>query len=215
MSIVLNTFQEKVKSIIEHNDLLKKQEKVIVAFSGGADSVSLLLVLKELGYRVLAVHVNHNLRADESKRDENFCRDMCKRLNIDFFCENVDVYSCCKENKLSIEQGARELRYGALNKYAKNIKIATAHNISDSIETTIFNLSRGTGLKGLCGISVKRENIIRPILYCSREEIESYIQEQNESYVEDSTNKEVVYTRNKIRHKNSSCAKRDKSKCVS
>lgn len=192
--------KNKVIKAIEDFNMLDKGQEVLVGLSGGADSVALLLVLSELGYKVSACHINHQLRGEESDRDESFCIKLCNSLNIELFVEKLDVNTYCKENKLGTEEGARELRYITFSKYCGNNKIATAHTASDNIETVLINFTRGTALKGLCGIPPVRDNIIRPLIYCTREEVEEYLKEKNQSYVTDSTNLTTDYTRNKIRH---------------
>ncbi len=179
--------------------MLKDGERVCVALSGGADSVCLALALKALGYDVFCVHVNHNLRGDESKRDEDFCRQFCKANNLALTVENVDVKAFCAQNKRSLEDGARHLRYEALNKHCKGTKLATAHNLNDCLETTIFNLTRGCGVKGLLGIPPVRDNIIRPLINLTRDEIEAYLSSVGQAYVTDSTNLIDDCSRNIIR----------------
>ncbi len=191
---------EKVKAAISEFGMLSEGERVLVGLSGGADSVALMLVLIELGFEVFACHINHQLRGEESDRDERFCIELCKGNNIKLFVEKIDVITICKENRLGVEEGARLLRYQAFNKYSNGAKIATAHTLSDSLETTLINLTRGTALKGLCGIPPVRDNIIRPLINCTRADIEEYLNAKNQSYVIDSTNLSSDYTRNKIRH---------------
>lgn len=190
----------KVRNTILRYDMLKSGEKVLVGLSGGADSVALLLILKELGFTVSACHVNHQLRGTESERDQKFCEELCNRENIRLFVEKIDVITFCKENKVGTEEGARLLRYQVLQKYSKGSKIATAHNVNDRIETTLINLTRGTALRGLCSIPPVRDNIVRPFIDCTREEIEDYLREKKQDFVTDSTNMSTEYTRNKIRH---------------
>ncbi len=190
----------KVLKAIKDYSMLSDGESVLVALSGGADSVALLLVLIELGYNVSACHVNHQLRGEESERDENFCIEICNREKILLYVEKVDVISYCNSNKYGTEEGARQLRYMALDSHSKGMKIATAHTASDNLETVLINLSRGTALKGLCGIPPVRGNIIRPLIYCTREDVEVYLKDKGQAYVTDSTNLTDVYTRNRIRH---------------
>ncbi len=189
-----------IKTILKFN-MLNNNDKVLVALSGGADSVCLLLILKELGYEIIACHVNHNLRGEESSRDEKFCRELCERINVKLIVENIDVNTFCIENSLGTEEAARILRYEILQKNANNMQIATAHTINDSFETSIFNLSRGASIKGLSGIPPVRDNIIRPLIFCKRLEIENYLLSKKEAFVNDSTNFSTEFTRNKIRHK--------------
>ncbi len=190
---------EKVKNTISKYDMLSSSDSVLVGLSGGADSVALLVCLTELGYNVSAMHINHNLRGEESDRDERFCVELCKNLGIHLTVKSVDVKGYCQGNKLGIEEGARELRYSFFST-AKTDKICTAHTLSDSVETMLINLIRGTALKGLCGVPNKRGNIVRPLIDCTREEIEAFLSERNIGYVTDSTNNSNDYTRNKIRH---------------
>ncbi len=190
----------KVKQTIKKYKMLCDGEKVLVGLSGGADSISLLLALKMLGYEVYACHVNHQLRGEESERDQRFCEDICNRENIRLFVEKIDVNTFCRENKVGTEEGARLLRYQALQKNAGGMKIATAHNINDCLETTLINLTRGTALRGLCSIPPVRDNIVRPLIECTRQEIEDFLAENGQKYVTDSTNLKTDYTRNKMRH---------------
>lgn len=188
---------------INKYELIKKGETVAVGVSGGADSVCLLHFLssirEEYGIVVKAVHVNHNIRGEEAKRDENFVKSLCERLEVEFLCFSVDVPEKARELTLSEEECARKLRYECFEKVECD-KIATAHTLSDSAETVIFNLTRGTGLKGVCGISAKRGKIIRPLIDLTRADTEKYCGDNGLSFVTDSTNLLDDYTRNKIRH---------------
>ena len=175
----------KVKETIEKFNMLKNGEQVTTALSGGADSVALALALKMLGYEVKAVHVNHHLRGEESDRDMKFCEDFCEKNNIPLDVCHVDVLEYAQKTGLSTETAARELRYQFFEKI--NGKVATAHNLNDCVETTLFNLSRGTGLKGTCGIPPVRDNFIRPLADVTRVEIEIFLKEQDQPYVTDST----------------------------
>lgn len=190
---------EKVKTTISKFNMLETCDSVLVGLSGGADSVSLLLCLKELGFKVGAMHINHNLRGEESNRDEEFCIKLCEKLDIPLTVKSIDVKSYCRENKLGIEEGARELRYKAFSEFGAD-KICTAHTLSDSVETMLINLTRGTALKGLCGVPYKRGNIVRPLIECTREDVEAFLGERNIEFVTDSTNESDDYTRNKFRH---------------
>ncbi|MCD7823043.1 MAG: tRNA lysidine(34) synthetase TilS [Oscillospiraceae bacterium] len=195
MKAMLSTVSETIRKY----NMLSPGERVLVALSGGADSVSLLVALKELGYQVFAVHVNHHLRGEESDRDEAFCKSLCERLGVDLFVEHVDVVSYCEKTGKSVEESARILRYVALNKHACGCKIATAHNLDDCFETTLFNLVRGCGIGGLTGIPPVRDNIVRPLIGTRRAEILEFLKSRNESYVTDSTNLEDDCSRNIIR----------------
>jgi len=194
----------KVLSEIRKKDMIKAGDRVTVGLSGGADSVALLCILKqlenELGIAVSACHVNHNLRGEESDRDQEFCRQLCEVRGIPFETISVDVIGFCSENGLSTEEGARRLRYQAFESLKNTDKIATAHTMSDNAETVIINLSRGSSIDGLCGIPPVRGNIIRPLLCCSRKQIEDYLKEMNQEFVTDSSNLTDNYRRNKIRH---------------
>lgn len=199
-SVLVNT-----RLAAERFDMFGGTETVFAALSGGADSVCLTLALKELsaeyGFALKAVHVNHLLRGAESDRDENFCREFCAKQDIPLTVFRADAAAYAKEHKMSLEAGARKLRYSFFDSVCgENTRIAAAHTLSDSAETVIFNLCRGTGLKGLCGIPPVRDKIIRPLIYCKREEILSFLSEKEQDFVTDSSNLSDDYSRNKIRH---------------
>jgi tRNA(Ile)-lysidine synthase len=201
-SIVTN----KVISAINDNNMLECCDEVVVGFSGGADSVCLLHVLfslsQRLGFTVKAAHVNHGIRGDEAKRDEVFSNDFCSRYGI---MSHLHTFNCVDEANQSgesLEECGRRVRYNYFNSLVgEHGKIATAHNANDNAETVLFNLARGTALKGACGIPCVRDNIIRPLIYCTRREIELYCEENKLEYITDSTNLSDDYSRNKIRHK--------------
>lgn len=185
--------------------MIKKGDSITAALSGGADSVCLLMVLKELSecldFTLDAIHINHCIRGEESNRDENFCRDLCKKMGIPIAVIRADVPAAAAKSKKSLEETARDIRYETFRKHAGKIgKIATAHTLSDNAETVILNLTRGTGLKGLCGIPPVRDNIIRPLIDVTRQQVEDYLKEKNQEFVTDSTNLSNDYTRNRIRH---------------
>ncbi len=192
--------KNKVINAIEDFNMIESGQDILVGLSGGADSVALLLVLKELDYNVSACHINHQLRGEESDRDESFCIDLCKRLNIRLYVEKLDVITYCSVRKLGTEEGARELRYKTFLKYSNGGKVATAHTASDNIETVLINFTRGTALKGLCGIPPVRDSIVRPLIYSTRADVEEYLKEKGQDFVTDSTNLTSDYTRNKIRN---------------
>lgn len=196
---------DRIFDFLNKYDMLACGDTVVCGLSGGADSVFLLLSMcslrKRLNITVEALHVNHCLRGAESDRDEQFCRELCEKLDIPFTAVSCNVKEYAEKNSLSCEEAARILRYGIFSEYSKGKKIATAHNADDNLETVIHNLIRGTALKGLSGIPPMRGNIIRPILTVSRHEIEEYLQKYGQNYVTDSTNLTDDYTRNKIRHK--------------
>ena len=188
--------------MIERHQLLSVDSKYLVALSGGADSVCLLMVLKELGYQLEAVHCNFHLRGDESDRDEMFCEVLCKRLDIPFHRIHFDTQMYAELHHVSIEMAARELRYKYFEQLCDDIHatgICVAHHRDDSVETVLINLIRGTGIHGLTGISPKNGRIIRPLLDVSREEIEDYLRQLKQDFVTDSTNLHDDVVRNKIR----------------
>ena len=204
---MFNTGKMKKKAEeLKKSGLIKKNEKILIAFSGGPDSVflyNLLNFLKEEYFLEISLtYINHNLREDV-KNDLKFVKNFSEENDVPLYVESVDVRKYATENKKSIELSARELRYEAIEKVLQNInydKIATGHNLDDNIETFIFRLLRGTSLKGLKGIPEKRENIIRPILQFEKKEILNYLQENKKSYIIDYTNSENDYTRNYIRN---------------
>ena len=174
--------EAKVFKTIQKYHMLSSEDVVLVALSGGADSMALLYFLyKNCNYKLYAAHINHNLRGEESDGDEEFVKTCCKNLKIELFILNADVKKEAQCKGFSIEQAARSIRYDFLEKTAEGLhaKIATAHTLSDNMETVLFNLVRGTGIKGLCGIPPVRNNIIRPLLECTRAEIEEYCAKNN------------------------------------
>lgn len=184
-----------------------KGKKILVALSGGADSVCLLRVLyalsKTMGFKVFALHVNHMIRGEEADRDEGFCVKLCKSQRIKLSVFREDIPALAKKNGESLELCARNYRYGVFHKHCKENGIdfiATAHNANDNAETVLYNVIRGTGIEGLCGIPCKRDNIIRPMLDKTREEILEYLSVLEAEYVTDSTNNENDYSRNYIRN---------------
>lgn len=194
--------QEQVVDYIEKHNLLRPTDKVIVGFSGGADSVALLYILHSLRYNCVAAHCNFHLRGEESNRDERFARDFAAMLDIPFVKTDFDTVGYAEENKISIEMAARELRYDWFEKIRLEEKadvVAVAHHNDDHVETILLNLIRGTGLRGLTGMPPKRESIIRPLLSVSRKELEAFLSERGLKYVDDSTNATDVYLRNFVR----------------
>lgn len=192
----------KVEKYIATNKLLTPEGKVLVALSGGADSVALLVVLCKLGYRCEAIHCNFHLRAEESDRDEAFVQQLCKRKGVELKTVHFNTTAYAKEKGISIEMAARELRYAAFEEHRTTCRaeaIAVAHHRDDSAETLLLNLIRGTGIRGLRGIQPKNGYIVRPLLCIGREDILDYLKWRGEEYVTDSTNLTTDYTRNKIR----------------
>lgn len=192
----------KVEKYIAANKLLTPGGKVLVALSGGADSVALLVTLIKLGYRCEAVHCNFHLRGEESNRDEQFVQRLCRTKGIRLTTLHFDTTTYAKEKGISIEMAARELRYAAFEEHRRKMEaeaIAVAHHRDDSAETLLLNLLRGTGIKGLRGIQPKNGYIVRPLLCVGRTDILDYLKWRGEEYVTDSTNLATDYTRNKIR----------------
>lgn len=192
----------KVKNYISKHNLLSSNDLYIVALSGGADSVALLLLLDEMGYNIHALHCNFHLRGEESDRDEQFCEELCLRKNIPFHRVHFDTLTYAETHKVSIEMAARELRYRYFEQLRKDIGAAgvcVAHHREDSVETVLMNLVRGTGLRGLTGIQPRNGTVLRPLLCVSRAEIEDYLAAHKQSFVTDSTNLETDCQRNKIR----------------
>ncbi len=192
----------KVKDYIEKHKLLSLSDLYIVALSGGADSVALLLLLDEMGYKVHALHCNFHLRGEESDRDERFCEDLCLKKNIPFHRIHFDTLMYAETHKMSVEMAARELRYRYFEQLRKDIGaegICVAHHQDDTVETVLLNLVRGTGLRGLTGIQPRNGAILRPLLCVTRTEIEAYLATKQQDYVTDSTNLETDFVRNKIR----------------
>ncbi|MBQ6825159.1 MAG: tRNA lysidine(34) synthetase TilS [Clostridia bacterium] len=195
--------KKQVISAIDRFSLLERGENITVALSGGADSMALLYVLlelrKNLGITVSAAHLNHQIRGDEALRDESFVKEQCEKLGVPLFIERAEVLKLAKEQNLSVELAARKLRYEFLERVNTG-KVATAHTASDNLETVIFNITRGSGLGGVCGIPAKRDIFIRPLIFCTRQDIENYCEANNIPYITDSTNLTDDYARNKIRH---------------
>lgn len=196
----------KVFDFIKQNKILEHNDSVLLGVSGGADSICMLYILDELksemSLKLSVVHVNHMIRGEDAQRDADYVKKICNLLGVPFNQVNIDVLTLAKKNGISEEEAGRQARYETFIKMAEeyNInKIAVAHNLNDNSETVLFNLFRGTGIKGLTGIPVKRDKIIRPLLCCTRTEIEEYLKEKNIIYCTDATNIETEYTRNKIR----------------
>ena len=192
----------------KERELLPRGTRLLCAVSGGADSMCLLHLMKsreaELGIQVFAAHYEHGLRGEESRRDCAFVENWCREKGILCVSAHGDVRAFAKEKGMDLEEAARELRYAFLQKTAAELgctRIATAHNADDNAETLLFNLCRGSGAAGLRGIPPVRGNIIRPLLCCTRAEIEDYLRENHVPHVEDSSNAGEEYSRNRIRHR--------------
>lgn len=197
---------DKVLNYVKRYSMIKDGDKIVVGFSGGPDSTALLHILIQLksifNIEIFAVHINHMIRDEEAFRDEEFARDFCKKFGVPFYSFRIDVLSLAKDKGLSSEEAGRLVRYECFEKVLKEVggnKIALAHNKNDQAETMIMKFLRGSGLRGISGIKPIRGNIIRPLLICSREEIEEYCNKNSLNPVIDSTNREAIYLRNKIR----------------
>ena len=193
----------KVERYINKHKLLNPNELYIVALSGGADSVALLLLLKNAGFNVHAAHCNFRLRGAESDRDEVFCVELCHRLGVELHRVHFDTREYAELHKVSIEMSARELRYKWFEQLREDIGaagICVAHHRDDSVENVILNMVRGTGVHGLVGIRPRNGYILRPLLCVSRDEIEGFLTSCGQKYITDSTNLEDEATRNKVRH---------------
>lgn len=191
-----------VSDFIAKHQLLSPDDLHLVALSGGADSVALLLILQQLGYRIEAAHCNFHLRGEESDRDEEFVKSLCKKRNIPLHLIHFDTKEYASLHQVSIEMAARELRYGYFRQLCQDIgaaSVCVAHHRDDAVETLLMNLLRGSGIHGLTGIRPKNELIVRPLLCVSREEIEQYLHSIGQNYVTDSTNLVNDVLRNKIR----------------
>lgn len=192
----------KTQQYIVRNSLLQPASKVLVALSGGADSVALLDILQRLGYQCIAAHCNFHLRDNESDRDETFVRQLCAKQQIKLLVQHFDTRHYAKSKGISIEMAARELRYTWFEECRQATgcdAIAVAHHQNDQAETLLLNLKRGTGLRGLCGMYPRNGYIVRPLLCVAREDILNYLSIRHLTHVEDSTNSDTTYKRNAIR----------------
>ncbi len=196
------SFQHAVARFVKQHVLLHEGGKYLVALSGGADSVALLLVLQNMGYRIEACHCNFHLRGEESDRDETFCVELCAKKGIPLHRTHFDTKLYASVHHVSIEMAARELRYRYFDQLLHDIQadgICVAHHRDDSVETMLINLVRGTGIKGLTGIAPRNGNILRPLLCVGREDILGYLEGRGQAYVTDSTNLVPDVVRNRIR----------------
>lgn len=206
----------RVLEYIKSNNLIEKGDRIIVGVSGGADSVCLLHILynlyKDTDIELIGVHVHHGIRGDDANNDEVFVKKLCHDMSIKLRVYHYDVVQIAKDQGLSEEEAGRKIRYKSFVKAAKESKcnkVAIAHNKNDNAETFLFNLFRGSGIKGLTGIEpmvtmktdVGNGTFIRPLLFVSREEIEDYLSKEGVEYQTDLTNLSDLYTRNKIRNR--------------
>ena len=186
------------------NQLVSNNSRILLAVSGGMDSVVMVDLFHKAGFTFAIAHANFHLRGEESDRDERFVRQLADFYKVDFFLKHFETKKYALQHKVSIQVAARELRYHWFDELL--IKkgydaVATAHHLDDQVETFLINLARGTGISGLHGIPVRQGKIIRPLLFASRNEIAAYASENNLKFVEDSSNSSLKYTRNRIRHK--------------
>ena len=208
MYSMINTIS-KVKEFLIKQNLLKPGEKLAAAVSGGPDSVAMLFCLndlkKDIGFELSVFHINHMLRSKESDRDESFVKNLTESLGLPFYFAKTDVAGYQKKHKCSVQVAAREMRYFHMNQLADRhsiLKIATGHTADDQAETVLMRILKGSGLKGISGISPIRDNkYIRPMLEVTREEIEQFLKQNKIKFLMDSTNLKNHYHRNRVRNK--------------
>lgn len=196
------SFIDKIEAFSRVKGLLSKDATYIVALSGGADSVALLLSMRQMGMTVEAATCNFHLRGEESDRDEKFCISLCENLDVKIHIAHFDTKTYAELHHVSLEMAARELRYDYFERLRRDIgaaAICVAHHRDDSVETLLINLIRGTGIRGLRGIVPRNGNILRPLLCVNRKEIEDFLDEMGQNYVTDSTNLVDDVMRNKVR----------------
>lgn len=199
--------EEKVLKTIQRYNMLQDGDKVVIGVSGGPDSMTLLNILnnlkEKLNINLYVAHINHMIRKEADEETE-YVKDFCAKINVEFFAKKIRVEEEAKKQKIGTEEAGRNIRYEFFEEVAKKVganKIATAHNSNDNAETVLMNIIRGTSVSGLKGIDKVRDGkFIRPIIECSRDEIEEYCKEQNLNPKYDKTNDENIYTRNKIRN---------------
>ena len=196
----------KLRENIVRYQMIHPGDAVLVALSGGGDSVGLFYGLLELqsvfSFTICCAHVNHGIRSIEADRDEAFCRDLCAQNNVALYCEKHDIPAIARREKCSLELAGRNQRYDFFNRLcaSQNLqKIATAHHVDDNAESMLLHLSRGSALEGLCGIRPVRGNIIRPMIDITRAEVESYLSARNATFMTDATNADDTYARNMLR----------------
>ena len=195
-------FLSKVKTYIAQHNVVRATGHYLVALSGGADSVALLLTMQDMGFHIEAAHCNFHLRGEESDRDEQFCKNLCERRGVSLHLAHFDTRGYAALHHVSIEMAARSLRYAYFQNLCKDLSldgICVAHHRDDSVETLLINLIRGTGINGLTGIAPRNGHVLRPLLDVSREDILEYLSLQQQDYVTDSTNLVPDVVRNKIR----------------
>ncbi len=195
---------DKVIASIRKHNMIERGSTVVAAVSGGSDSMAMLHILNdikdEFGFRLIAAHVNHCFRGESADADEELTASECRKLGVEIEILRVDVACKAKELGMGFEECGRKVRYDFFNSIGEKIVIATAHNLNDRAETFLFNFARGATLRGLCSIPAKRDNIIRPLIDCSKDEIVSFCNENKIPFAQDETNSDVNYARNRIRH---------------
>ena len=203
----MDKITERIYDYVKNNRMITGGDRIIVGVSGGADSVALLMLLLELkpliGFSVYAVHVEHGIRGEDSLKDAEYVKALCENLNVTLTTYNIKAVDYAKENKLTVEEAARIMRYDCFRKTMKEIKankIAVAHHMDDQAETVLFNMVRGSGIKGLSGIRPVNADVIRPILCLRKTELIEYLDNKGMSYCVDVTNEDTDYSRNRIRN---------------
>ncbi len=195
---------ERIKKYIKDHKLFTKEDNLLLAISGGGDSVFLFFILKKLGYKFELAHCNFNLRGEESQEDEDFVKKLANKYGIKYYTKTFKTKAYANKQKISIQMAARNLRYEWFYKLLSvnhfNF-VVLAHNQDDNVETFFLNLIRGSGINGLCGIKAKNDKIVRPLLGISRMDIENYLYKNKIEFCNDSSNIDMKYRRNKIRHK--------------
>ncbi len=187
----------------ENNRLANCKKKVLLAVSGGVDSVVMCHLFHESKFPFAIAHCNFQLRGKESNGDERFVKELAKKYGVEFFSKKFDTKTKSKQEKISVQLAARELRYEWFERLLNEkgfVLVATAHQLNDNIETIIYNITKGTGIRGLRGIPVRQVRFIRPLLFATRNEIEDYANKRELKFREDSSNADDKYVRNKIRH---------------
>lgn len=198
-----STLLPQIRETIRRHDMPQPPGHLLVALSGGADSVALLLLLREAGYRVTAAHCNFHLRGDESLRDEAFVADLCRRLGVPLCRTAFATAEVARSRGVSVEMAARDLRYEWFGRLCEEIgteAVAVAHHRDDANETLLLNLARGSGLGGLCGMPYVNGRVIRPLLDVSRADLLRFLEGRGQTFVTDSTNTDTRFKRNLVRH---------------
>lgn len=202
--------RNRILQFINKNNMIEPKDTIVVGVSGGADSVCLLIILKELqksiDFTIIVVHINHCIRGAEADMDQEFVRELCQKLQVIFKTFSVEVEKVAEQEKISVEEAGRKARYRIFNEVLSEVvdgsagKIAVAHHMDDQGETILMNTLRGSGIKGICGMLPVRGHIIRPLLCVRRREIEYYLETRGQDFQTDSTNLHNDYTRNRLRN---------------